>query len=172
MKSLIRSGALASALLLAACSGSTSSGTAESTKEFSAAQMLAQVRAAGQIGNELDVQPLRDAQVEDLRAVAALAENNGDIGAAQNALEQALRVVPEDPDLLQWQAELALLGRDWEKAETLAMSSYQKGPKLGGLCRRSWATIQFAREARGDAFNSLLAQQNIANCTVAPPVRM
>ncbi len=172
MKSMIRLSALITVLSLAACSGSTSSGTAESTKEFSTAQMLAQVRAAGEIGNELDVQPLRDAQVEDLRATATLAESRGDISAAQSALEQALRVVPEDPDLLQWQAELALLGRNWEQAEALAMSSYQKGPKLGGLCRRSWATIQFAREARGDAFNSLLAQQNIANCTVAPPVRM
>jgi hypothetical protein len=134
--------------------------------------MLAQVRAAGQVGNELDVQPLRDPQVEDLRAQATQAEQKGDYPAADRSLALALRLQPGDPDLLQWQAELALVQRRWTEAETLATRSFDTGPKLGGLCRRNWTTLQFARQARGDGAGAAQAQQRIAACTVAPPVRM
>lgn len=169
-------GALAAlALLLAACSGSTSSGITESgpgTKPGSRNSLLLQVRSAGQVGNEVDVQPLRDPQVEDLRNTATQAEESGDFAAAQRALAQALLVTPDDPDLLQWQAELALATRNWAQAEQLATRSYDKGPKLGGLCRRNWTTIRLAFEARGNAVAAAQAQQRVTACTVAPPTRM
>ena len=170
-------GALAAVAVmsLAGCSGSTSSGITDSspgTKPGSSESMLLQVRAAGQVGNELDVQPLRDAQVEDLRTMAMQAENRRDFAAAQRALSQALLITPDDPDLLQWQAELALVTRKWVQAEQLAMRSYDKGPKLGGLCRRNWTTILFASQARGDVAAAAQAQQRVAACTVAPPTRM
>lgn len=161
--------------LLAGCSGSTSSGITESgpsAKPGSSNNLLLQVRAAGQVGNELDVQPLRDPQVEDLRSTATQAEGRGDFAAAQRALSQALLVTPDDPDLLQWQAELALVTRNWTQAEQLAMRSYEKGPKLGGLCRRNWTTIRLASEARRNGAAAAQAQQRVAACTVAPPTRM
>jgi Flp pilus assembly protein TadD len=150
------------------------SGTGETrlTHRMTPAQMLAQVRAAGQTGAELDVQPLRDPQVEDLRAAATQAESRGDYQAAAATLTRALAIMPNDPDLLQWQAELALVSKDWQSADRLAMQSYAKGPKLGGLCRRSWTTRQFARQALGDAANASAAQQQIGKCAVMPPVRM
>lgn len=156
---------------LTACGGSGSSNTS-ATKKLSPADMLVQVRAAGQTGNELDVQPLHDPQVEDLRMLAATAEARGDLATANRALAHALRLAPDDPDLLQWQAELALLSRDWGQSEQLAARSFEKGPKLGGLCRRSWMTIHFARQARGDTVNATQAQQQVATCAVTPPVRM
>lgn len=166
---------LAALAVLSACSGSTSSGLTVSrpaTRPGSSSNMLVQVRAAGQIGNELDVQPLRDPQVEDLRSAATQAENRGDFASAKLALSQALLLTPNDPDLLQWQAEMALVTRDWAQAEQLATRSYGTGPKLGGLCRRNWTTIRFAAEARGNAAAGAQAQQRLAACTVAPPTRM
>ncbi len=164
-----------SLLTLAGCSGGTSSGITESgtgTRPGSGNSMLMQVRAAGQIGNELDVQPLRDPQVEDLRAAATRAESRGDFAAAQSAIERALQISPDDPDLLQWQGELALVTRDWSRARELAARSYEKGPKLGGLCRRNWTTIQLAAQASRNAADATQAQQRIAACAVAPPIRM
>jgi Flp pilus assembly protein TadD len=160
---------------MAGCSGSTSSGITDSapgTKPGSGNNLVAQVRAAGQLGIELDVQPLRDPQVEDLRNTATQAEGRGDYAAAQRALAQALLLTPNDPDILQWQAELALAMRQWAQAEQSATRSYEKGPKLGGLCRRNWMTIKFATEARGNAAAAAQAQQRMAACKVPPPTRM
>ena len=148
--------------LLAGCSGNTSSGLSDSPAQTrpSGAALLQQVRGAGEVGDELDVQPLRDPRVEDLRH------------AATRLLEQAAQYTPDDPDLLQWQAEMALVARDWSKAEQLATQSWDRGPKLGGLCRRNWTTRKLAAEARGDAAAAALAEGQVAGCKVAPPVRL
>ena len=159
---------------LAACTGSTSSGMteAEAVTRPGGPSLLQQVRAAGQVGDELDVQPLRDPRVEDLRSAATQAEAKGDYEGAGRLLAQAALLTPDDPDLLQWQAELALVARNWAQAEQLASRSFEKGPKLGGLCRRNWTTLSLAAGARGDAALQAQAQQRVAGCTVAPPVRM
>lgn len=160
---------------LVGCTGSTSTGRSETgavIRPGSPANLLQQVRAAGQIGDELDVQPLRDPRVEDLRAAATAAEASGDYAGAGRLLAQAAVLTPEDPDLLQWQAELALVARNWNQAEQLATRSFDKGPKLGGLCRRNWTTRKLAAEARGNAAQAMQAQQRVAGCTVAPPIRM
>lgn len=162
-------------LFLAGCSGGTSAGLGGGSGTRAGATgtvMLAQVRAAGQLGNELDVQPLRDPQVEDLRARATAAEARGDFAGAHEELASALALSPNDPDLLQWQAEMALAGRDWNRASQLATASYERGPKLGGLCRRNWTTIRLASEARGDLATAGRAQQRVGACAVAPPTRL
>lgn len=166
--------AASAALLLAACTATTpgSGGTAVATRKVDAAAVVAAVRATGEHGHELEVQPLRDPQVEDLRARAAELEAAGKPKAAGAILDQALAITPEDPDLLQWKAELALLRRAWMEAEGLANQSYERGPRLGGLCRRNWATIAHAREIRGADAAAALARKQVDACTVAPPVRM
>ena len=166
--------AAACALLLSACGGSTSGSLADArpaTRPAGSAELLQQVRSAGQVGDELDVQPLRDPRVEDLRASATQAEARGDYAGAGRLLAQAAQLTPEDPDLLQWQAEMALVARDWAAAETLASRSWDRGPKLGGLCRRNWTTRRLAAEARGDATLAAQAQQQVGACKVAPPNR-
>lgn len=160
------------ASVLAACGAPTPISPVETVRPLAAAEMLAQVRASGAIGNELDVQPLRDPQVEDLRLQATQAEQGGDYAGAEHALAQATRLLPNDPDLMQWQAEMALAQRRWLEAETLAQRSFERGPKLGGLCRRNWTTLQFARQSRGDAAGAGQARQRVAGCAQAPPVRM
>lgn len=160
---------------LAACGGSTSSGVADArpaTRVVGGADLLQQVRSAGEVGDELDVQPLRDPRVEDLRAAAAQAEARGDYLGASRLLAQAAQLTPDDPDLLQWQAELALVERDWAVAERLVTQSWNHGPKLGGLCRRNWTTRALGADARGDAAAAAQARQQVAACKVAPPVRL
>jgi len=133
--------------------------------------MVAQIRSAGLLGNDLTVAPLRDPQVEDLRNAATQAEARKDLVAAQAAIDLALKISTMDPDLLQWQAELFLLKKNWAQAETSAMLSYEKGPKLGALCRRNWKTLSFARTAKRDIAGAQHADQQIVKCTVTPPPR-
>lgn len=161
-------------LALVACSASTSSGLADSKpglRPSSPATMLQQVRSAGQVGDELDVQPLRDPRVEDFRNQATAAEARGDYSAAAGLLAQAAKLTPEDPDLLQWQAEMALVSKDWVQAGGLANQSWERGPKLGGLCRRNWTTLQLVAESRGDEAAASQARLRVAACTVPPPNR-
>ncbi len=121
---------------------------------------------AGAEDTELNVQPLRDPQVEDLREQAARALSGGDAEAAGEALNQALLVVPDDPAVLQERAEVALLQAQYERAETLARRAYDVGSKVGPLCRRHWATIEQARLARDQAENAASAQAQLRTCTV------
>lgn len=163
------------ALLLAACGGSPSSPSSSRAAPLAPsepASLVAAVRAAGESVAELDVQPLRDPQVQDLRDDAEALEAQRKYGQAEVRIDQALAISVDDPDLLQWKAELALYRKDWGGAERLATQSFDKGPRLGGLCRRNWATLQHARAARGDSAGAETARQKIAVCTVAPPVRM
>ena len=135
--------------------------------------MVAQVRAAGVAATDgIDVTPLRDPQVEDLRARAAKLEAQSDIAGSAQAIAQALALVPGDPELLQQAAEYALYQKDWKHAEAFAQQSYDRGPKLGSLCRRNWTTLRFVRLAQGDATGVQAATQQVVTCTIAAPVRM
>lgn len=106
-------------------------------------QLVAEIRAAGAFARgELDVQPLRDPMVEDLRAQATRLESAQRHADAAAALDKALAISPDDPALLQERAEIAVLQKDLAKAETLARRAYDIGAKVGPLCRRHWATIR------------------------------
>ncbi|MDQ2701441.1 MAG: tetratricopeptide repeat protein [Pseudomonadota bacterium] len=157
------------ALLLAACASTvgttaTPSGTPET--------MVAEIRAAaGQDDTELAVQPLRDPMVDDLREQAQALERQRRYPEAVAALEQALRIVPDDPALLQERAEAALLVHDFATAGQLAKRAWDLGAKVGPLCRRHWETLRQLRLASGDAPGVLSAQVQREACTVAGPAR-
>lgn len=157
-------------MLLTAC-GPTTPKKASGVPALTPELMVAQIRSAGLQGADLTVAPLRDPQVEDLRATASQAEARKDIVSAQAAIDLALKISAMDPDLLQWQAELFLLKKNWVQAESFAQLSYDRGPKLGALCRRNWKTLSFARSAKNDVAGALRADQQISQCTVAPPPR-
>jgi len=134
--------------------------------------MVAAIRAAaGPDGQELNVQPLRDSMVEDLRRQAAELERKHLYRASADALDRAIAINPEDPALLQERAEAAVLLRDFDGAETLAQRAYAQGAQVGPLCRRHWATIEQVRKARGDAAGATAARTKLDACTVAPPPR-
>ena len=134
--------------------------------------MLAQVRAAGASDpDSLEVQPLRDPRVADLRARADASEAHSDYAGATQAIARALALVPGDPELLQQSAEFALYRNDWTQAAAFAQQSWDRGPKVGSLCRRSWATLRFVRLAHGDAPGVQEAIAQMAACSVEPPAR-
>ena len=163
---------LASALLLAlAACASPPPPPAVSAGPAPEAMVAAIRAAAGPDGQELNVQPLRDTMVEDLRRQAAELERKHLYRASADALDRAIAINPEDPALLQERAEAAVLLRDFDGAETLAQRAYAQGAQVGPLCRRHWATIEQVRKARGDAAGATAARTKLDACTVAPPPR-
>jgi len=105
--------------------------------------LVAEIRMAGKAApDELDVQPLRDPMVEDLRVQAVVAERAQRHADAAAALDKALSISPDDPALLQERAEVAVLEQDLARAATLARRAFDIGAKVGPLCRRHWATIR------------------------------
>lgn len=158
--------ALLPCLLLAAC-GTAPQRPVPAAPEVTPAQRLAAVQAAaGAADTELDVRPLRDPQVADLRERATAALAAGQVEAAADALNQALLIVPDDPVVLQERAEVALLQAQYDRAETLARRAYDLGSRVGPMCRRHWATIEQSRLARGQAENAASAKAQLATCTV------
>lgn len=139
----------AMALALAGCAALPPRPATPPTPSADVAAMYAAVQTAGEVDErELAVVPLRDPQVEDLRETAAAALARRDTGAAANALNQALLLVPDDPALLQERAEVALLASDLPRAENLAQRAIDLGSAAGPLCRRHWETLHQIREYR------------------------
>lgn len=168
-KSLIRYTLLATAasLSLAGCVSAPPAAKPAVVDNTTPAQRLAAVDAiAGVDDTELSVQPLRDAQVEDLRQTAIAKRKAGDLAGAAEALNEALLQVTDDPGILQERAEIALLQADWQRAETLAKKAVDLGSRTGPLCRRHWATIEQSRLARAEKENAVSAHAQIEGCTV------
>ena len=133
--------------LLAACS---STPPAPPVPAFDARAAVAAIRATGgAASSELDVEPLRDTQVEDLREDAQRLEREGKVPEAVTALDQALAINPDDPALLQERAEAALLQQQPDSAEQYARRAIQLGAQVGPLCRRHWETVAQATQMRG-----------------------
>lgn len=160
-------------LLTGACSTQPPPPSVQKRTPSAPVSLVAQVRAAGRAdADALDVQPLRDPQVEDLRQTATRLEGQGDYDGAAASIAKALALRPQDPGLLQQAAEFALYRRAWDEAARFATRSYEHGPKIGSLCRSNWATIRIVADARGDAAGAAAARQRIVACTAAPPARM
>jgi len=151
--------------VLAACSSAPPPAVPTDTTT-PAQRMSAVEKVAGVEDTELSVQPLRDPQVEDLRQMARSKRESGDLAGAATALDQALKLVSEDPGVWQERAEIALLQGDWAGAERDAKRAVDLGSKTGPLCRRHWATIEQARLARGEKENATSAKAQIEGCTV------
>ena len=170
--------------LMAGLAGCVSSGgPAEAPAEpVPGAAMVTTIRAAGEAADdELDVRPLRDPNVEDLRRRAAEYEKNGEPANAVAALDEALAVNATDPAVLQERAEAALLLGDLDAALAHARRAIAQGAGVGPLCRRHWATVEEiaklrasradagATQAQADADSSRREREA---CTVAPPPRL
>lgn len=137
MRGLWMGGCLAA--LLVGCAAPTKS---TATPAFDAVALVQTIRAAGAAtSTELDVQPLRDPQVEDLRQQAAQLEARRMYRGAADLLDRAMALNPEDPALLQDRAELAMLLHDAAQAEQLARQAIALGSTTGPLCRRHWETV-------------------------------
>ncbi len=161
------------ACALAACSSAPPAPPpAPALTQATPEQMVASIRAAAGDGeDELAVQPLRNAEVEDLRQAAQRLEAQKQYADAARALDDAIAIVSEDPALLQERAEIALLEGDHATAAALAERAHALGSQVGPLCRRHWATIEQVRLKTGDAAGAAEANGRVDACTVAAPNR-
>lgn len=165
MKSFPRTAILAIATVsLAACVTTPPEPEAPAVALRTPAQMLGAVHKAAQGGDEreLNVQPLRDPEVEDLRDTAGKALAAGDAAAAAAALDKALGIVADDPAVLQERAEVALAQGEFDRAEQFAARATALGSAVGPLCRRHWETVRQVRERRREQVAAPLKRPNQA----------
>lgn len=151
-------------LLLAACS--QSGGPLPPVRPTASnAQMVAAIRAAGDHEDSvINVHPLRDPGVSALLDGAQNDEHAGQYQAAAAKLDQALRLSPNAPDLLQERAEVDVYLGDYASAEKLANQSWSLGPKLGPLCARNWQTIVEIRQRANDDAGVAAARTSVQQC--------
>ena len=129
---------------------------------------VAAIRAAGAHDDSIiDVKPLRDPAVDALMVEAQQDERAGNYAAAAAALDKALRISPDAPDLLQDRAEIAIRLKDFAGAEKLAHESWTLGPRLGPLCARNWQTIVEARLQANDKVGATTARKWVQQCRKA-----
>jgi predicted Zn-dependent protease len=165
---------LIAALALAACT--QPSAPAKSSTKPTPVQdhdPVGAIRAAGMgMDSAVQVQRLREPGIEGNLKEAHEAETAKNFDGAASAIANALKLAPDAPDLLQYQAEVEVLRGKWKEAEDLAIKSWTLGPKVGSLCARNWQTVVEARIAMNDPATQAQAKQRIKDCRVAPPVRM
>ena len=127
--------------------------------------LVAAIRAAGERETSvIAVNPLRDPGVTALQDTATREERAGHYAAATTALDQALKLSPDSPDLLQQRAELAVRQKDFAAAEKYAHQSWSLGPKLGPLCARNWQTIVELRLQARDQAGAETARKWVQQC--------
>lgn len=172
---LPRIGALGVVLVLSACAGTPDP---PPMAPYDARAAVAAIRAAGQAApGELVVKPLGEPGIENLREQARLAVAGRRYEAAAAALDRALALAPDDPELLQHRAEVALLLRQPAAAQRLARQAIAIGAQVGPSCRRHWETVAqvraiVARAGPVKVDNGVAAARRKRDaCTVVSPPR-
>lgn len=179
----LRIGAAIAVLTLTACAMRPPQSEAPAGPDATArARMVETIRAAGvATDDELDVQPLREGAVEDLRERAASLQAQGQHEQAVALLDEAITRHGDDPAVLQERAEAAVYAGDLDAAQNFARQAIDTGAQVGPLCRRHWALIEqvaLARAAAALATEQAAFQAEAESarsareaCTVAPPAR-
>lgn len=126
---------------------------------------------AARAQSAVDVLPLPDPEVDDLRRRAADALAAGRPVDAEAALREALALRAEDPGLWQSLAESLLAQRRWDEAEAAAARTAELGPRVGALCLRGRYTAFAARIERGDAVGAAQARMQVEECVAERPTR-
>jgi tetratricopeptide (TPR) repeat protein len=120
----------------------------------------------------VEVLSLTDPGIADLRALARVAEAEHRYAEAEAHLALALSLMPDDPELWQWRAEVALAEKRWQDAQAHAKQSESLGPKLGRICVRNWMTLLAVAEETADSAAQAEARSKVEACPVRPPVRL
>jgi hypothetical protein len=120
----------------------------------------------------VEVLPLTDPSVVDLREQARSAEAAKHFAEAEKHLVMALALMPDDPELWQWRAEVALAEQRWQDAQAHARQSEALGPKLGRICVRNWMTLLAVAEETADSAAQAEARSKAEACPVRAPVRL
>ena len=154
---------LAVLLLMVACSSNTPAPVEDR-------EVTKRVRApASEESAGVQVYSLQNPAVKQLTAQAEGAERSGDLDLATGYIERALRIQPQDPQLLQHMAELKLQKEDYQQALNFAVRSYDTGPRVGEICSRNWRTISVAREHLRDSNGASEAEARATQCMNTRP---
>ena len=130
------------------------------------------VRApSGGSGEELQVYGVRNPAVVALAREARAAEDEGDLERAEMLLERALRIEGRDPAVLQQMAEVQLAQGRLDQARSFAQRSYELGPQVGEICKRSLRTLIVVNERAAQWERAHRARELLDQCRVAPPER-
>jgi len=160
----------AAALALAACSERAAPPQPVVKPDTSSA--LSNIRAAGkQFDSSVEVHPLRDPAVDGLVDQAHKLEAQQQFAPALDKVGEALKIAPNAPDLLQYQAELYVETNNWNGATASAQKSYDLGPKVGALCAKNLQTLIEAGNAQTNQALMTDAKQKMASCKVPAPNR-
>jgi predicted Zn-dependent protease len=156
---------LLTAGLLAGCGMFATTPPAPAQAPLPSYDQVAAIRAAGAREKSIiDVNPLRDPGVGALQDAAKQDEQTGKYGDAAGKLDQALKLSPDSPELLQERAEVAVRLKDFGTAERLAHRSWTLGPRLGPLCARNWQTIVEMRLQARDQTGAATARKWVGQC--------
>lgn len=165
--------AAAALMLLGGCGGASSPGETRKKGVRPDRDVVLAIRQAGQsTASSVEVQPLRDPAVDGFLKQAS------DLEAAQNfvdavaAVDRALKLAPDAPEILQLKAELLIGLHRYADAEALARKSFELGPRLGSLCARNWQTVVETRRAAKDEASATSAQAQVAACKIPPRQRL
>lgn len=139
--------------------------------DFNPGLAIANIRATAQT-NHLAVVPLRDGSVTDLLATITQLEKSHQYIEADTLIDQARTLQPNDPELTQIKAELLLGQKRLDAAVQWAHTAHQQGPKVGPLCRRSWALIRFVHQQTNQLNKAAQAEQKLHACDVRGPERL
>jgi tetratricopeptide (TPR) repeat protein len=151
--------------LLAGCGMFATTPPSDTRPPLPTYDQVAAIRAAGDREKSIiDVSPLRDPGITSLQDAAQRDEQAGKYADAAAKLDQALKLNPDSPDLLQERAEMAVRLKDFSAAEKLAHKSWSLGPRLGPLCARNWQTIVEMRLQARDANGAATARKWVGQC--------
>ena len=117
----------------------------------------------------VQVYSLQNPAVKQLAAQAGDAEEAGDLDRASGYIERALRIQPQDPQLLQHMAEIKLQEKDYQQALNFAVRSYDSGPRVGEICSRNWRTVSVARGHLEDIAGANDAETRATQCMNTRP---
>lgn len=156
------------AALLAACGQPTKPDPAPRVQRDWVAEIGAE---AARAESAVDVVPLADPELDDLRARARSESVAGRHAEAEAVWRQAIALRPDDPALWQSLAETLLAQHRWEEAEAAAAKAGELGPRVGALCLRSRFTTFAARIELGDAVGAAQARMRVEECVAAAPAR-
>ena len=161
----------AAAMALAGCSHPPQ--PAPTSNRLSPTTMVEAIRAA-RTGDKSVVQvtPLRDPNVDGYLDGARTDEGAGKYQDALAKVDQALKLSPDAPDILQFRAEIEILLKDDAAAEADARRSYDLGAKVGGLCASNWETVLQIAESKNDQAGVQSARAARDACHKAGPIRM
>lgn len=122
--------------------------------------------AAAALVTTVEIVPVESPAIAPLLNAAQAHAEQGQYGPAQNRIEEALVVEPENPRILQELAELKLRQNLFAEAEQLARRAWSGSARLGVLCARSWLTVAEAQLARGE--DDSAARQQAQDCGIKP----